>query len=358
MRDDRERLHGDDEIDVFELVGGLWRRRGLIVLTATIVGGAAVLYALFATPIYEAKVFVQPPSQNDIAQLNYGRGGSSGLGMLGVKDVYEIYLRNLQSESLRREFFRTIYLPSLPEDERGGSQDELYGEFQEVLSLGAAAKETPNRFYVKARLPDPQQAAEWAVHYIEMAGSRGKVEVTKDAKADATIKANNLEQEIKAARESARKQREDQVAQLTEALRVAHSIGLEKPPIISGNLSTEVSAGMDGSLTYMRGSKALEAEIENLRKRVSDDPFVDNLRQREEALAFYRSLQIDPGVVQVYRQDGAIESPDKPVKPKKLLIIVLGVLGGLGIGALLAFLLNLKSEMGVRGSREHSGMSK
>lgn len=99
MRDDRERLHGDDEIDVFELVGGLWRRRGLIVLTATIVGGAAVLYALFATPIYEAKVFVQPPSQNDIAQLNYGRGGALGLVCSGsrmcMKSTFAIFSRSL-----------------------------------------------------------------------------------------------------------------------------------------------------------------------------------------------------------------------------------------------------------------------
>lgn len=350
MRNEPERRYGDDEIDLFELVEGLWKQKVLIILTTVIVTAAAVAYALLATPIYEAKVFVQPPSQNDVAQLNYGRGGDSGLSMLGVKDVYEIYLRHLQSESLRREFFRNVYLPSLPEDERDGSQDVMYARFQEVLSLGVAAKDTPNRFFVKANLPDPQQAAEWVVRYVEMAGQRGVKEVTKDVKADATIKANNIEQQIHAARESARKQREDQIAQLSEALVVARSIGLEKPPIISNNLSREVSAGMDGSLTYMRGSKALEAEIDNLRKRTSDDPFVHNLRQRQEAIAFYRTLQIVPGVVQVYRQDGAIESPDKPIKPKKLLIVVLGVAAGLALGLLLAFLRHLKSEITARRS--------
>lgn len=333
MRSERERLSGDDEIDLFELIAGIWKQKVLVVVTAGIVTAAAVAYAFLAKPVYEARVFVQPPSQNDIAQLNFGRGGSTGLSMLSVKDVYDVYLRNLQSESLRREFFRSFYLPSLPADERGGSQDVLYMEFKDVLSLGPAAKDTPSRYAVKVNLPDPEMAAEWAVRYVEMAGVRGAAEVVKDVKADATIKANNIEQEINAGRESARKQREDQIARLTEALKVAKAIGLEKPPIISA----EVAAGMQGSLTYMRGSKALEGEIQNLRTRTSDDPFVSKLRQRQEALAFYRSLQIDRGMVQVFRQDGAIESPDKPIKPKKMFIIVAGLVIGSALGVMIAF---------------------
>lgn len=354
MRNNRERLSDSDEIDLFELIEGLWRRKLLIAVTASLVGGAAIGYALLATPIYEAKVFVQPPSQNDIAQLNYGRGGATGLSMLSVKDVYDIYLRNLQSESLRREFFRSVYLPSLEEDERDESQDELYSSFQEVLTLGVAAKDNPGRYYVKANLPDPQQAAEWVVRYLEMAGQRGVLEVTKDVKADATVRANNLEQRIEAARESARKEREDKIAQLSEALRVAQSIGLEKPPIISSGLSTELSAGMDGSLTYMRGSKALEAEIDNLRKRTSDDPFVDSLRKKQEELSFYRTLQIDRGVIQVYRQDGAIESPDKPVKPKRLLIALAGLVAGVVLGGLLAFTANMWADLNLRRGRKEA----
>ncbi|MBF8742368.1 LPS O-antigen chain length determinant protein WzzB [Pseudomonas guariconensis] len=353
MRNEPERLSSTgDEIDLFELIQGLWKQKVLIIVTTVVVTAIAVAYAFLAKPVYEAKVFVQPPTQNDIAQLNYGRGGTSGLNMLSVKDVYDIYLRNLQSESLRREFFRSVYLPSLNKEERNGSQDELYGKFQEVLSLGLASKDAPSRFFVKAKLSNPQLAAEWVVLYLEMAGRRSSIEVVRDVKADATVKANNLEQQINAALESARKQREDQIIQLSEALKIARSIGLERPPIISNSLANEVSAGMDGSLTYMRGSKALEAEIDNLRKRISDDPFVKNLRQRQEAQAFYRSLQIDPSIIQVYRQDGAIESPDKPVKPEKLLIVVLGALVGGGLGVALGLLRYLTTGPGVRKEKE------
>lgn len=341
MRSERERLSSDDEIDLFELVAEVWRQKLLVVLVTVVVTGGAVAYALLAKPTYEAKVFVLPPTQNDIAQLNYGRGGQSDLAMLSIKDVYGVYLRNLRSESLRREFFQSVYLPSLSKEERNGSQDELYRNFQAVLRVGEMPRESADRFFVQAELSNPKLAADWVVQYAELAGLRARSEITQDIKADATVKADNLEQEISAARLGAQKQREDQIAQLTEALRVARSIGLEKPPIITNNLSSEVSASMDGSLTYMRGTKALEAEIDNLRKRASDDPFVRDLRPRQEALAFYRNLKVNPESVRVYQQDGAIESPDKPVKPKKLFIVLVGGLVGGALGVLAAVVRSL-----------------
>ncbi|WP_256587514.1 GNVR domain-containing protein [Pseudomonas sp. HLS-6] len=167
----------------------------------------------------------------------------------------------------------------------------------------------------------------------------------KNIKSDATVKANNLQQQILTAQESSRKQREDDIVQLKETLQVAKSIGREKPPIISGNLSAEVSAGMEGSLTYMRGSKALEAEIENLQKRQSDDPFIQNLRQQQAALTFYRNLSIDPALVATYRQDGVVELPGKPVKPKKLLIVLLGLVAGVLVGVGLTLMRHLYRQV-------------
>lgn len=334
MRNVPER-RGDDEIDLFELLGGVWRQKLLIIVTTLVIAGVALAYAFLATPIYDVKVVVQPPSQSNIAQLNYGRGGDSGLAVMSVKDVYNVYLRNLQSESLKREFFRKVYLPSLPEGKRRGSQDDLYVRLNRLISV-VDTKDSPGRLFVVASLPSAEQAAEWVVQYVQMAAESTEREVIRDVRGDAMIMASNLEQQIRAARESARKQRDDRIVQLTEALRIADSIGLEKPPIISNNLSSEVTAGMDDSLTYMRGSKALRAEIENLRNRTSDDPFIANLRPRQEAAAFYSSLQIDPEVIEVYRQDGAIELPDQPAKPKRLIIVLMGVFAGMALGVLFA----------------------
>ncbi|MNJ13130.1 Chain length determinant protein [compost metagenome] len=337
MRNELERLNGSDELGFMELLEGLWKYKSLIISTALLMTALATAYAFLATPIYQARIVVQPPTQDDISQLNYGRGGDSGFEKLTTKKVFTTYVRSLQSESLRRDFFREVYLPSLAESKRKGSKGELFERFNEILTV-VPVKEASDQFYVQARLADPEQAARWVEAFTQQAGERAKRELIKDVKADARVKFKNLEQQIRQVRESTRKHREDQIVQLSEAIRIANSIGLQKPPIIDSSLSQELSAGMDGSLTYMRGSKALQAEIDNLRNRQSDDPFIDNLRKQQESLNFYQSLDVDPASIEAHRQDGAVALPDEPVKPKKAIIIVVGALAGLTLGVLLALM--------------------
>lgn len=336
MLNEPQRPNRDDEIELVELIQGIWRQRLWVGLVATPIVAAGVAYALLATPVYEAKLFVEPPSQNDIAQLNFGRGGESGLAHLTVKEVYDTHLQALQSEGVRNTFFRDVYLPSLSEERRQGSRDSLYSEFANVLTVAPAGKGSSTRYAVTASIADPQQAAKWVVAYNELAAGNAKREVLESNRSDMLIKADNLQTRIDALKSSAYRERADRIAQLKEALVVAKSIGLEKPPVISQSLTDEVSAAMGGSLTYMRGSKALEAEIANLEARSSDEPFIRGLRPLQEEVVFYRNLKIDPTVVKVFEQDGAVELPDRPVKPKKALIVVLSTVLGLGAGILFA----------------------
>lgn len=332
MRNERERLSGGDEIDLVELVQGIWRQRVWMALVAIPVIGVGLAYVMLAAPVYEAKLYIRPPTQNEIAQLNFGRGEGTGLPALSAKDVYSVYLRSLQSEAVRDKFFRNAFLPTLTEDDRKGSRDDLYAKFNGMLGVAQASKDTADRYVITASVEDPRLAAVWVSNYAEMAADRAKDELLGGTRSDISIMADNLEQQIRASRASAGNQRADQIAQLSEALRIAKSIGLEKPPIISNTLSGEVSAGMGGSLTYMRGTKALEAEIANLESRPSNDPYIPNLRERQERLNFLRNLKIDPSLVAMYQQDGAVSPPDKPVRPRKAMIMVLAVLAGVALG--------------------------
>lgn len=336
MRNERERLSGSDEIDLVELVQSIWRRKLWIALTAVPVIGLAVVYVMLASPVYEARLFIRSPTQNEIAQINFGRGPDTGLAPLSVKDVYNLYLQSLQSEAVRDQFFRKVYLPTLTQEERQGSRDALYARFNALLSVAPTGRELSDRYVITASLEDPQLAASWVSNYAELSAERAKDELLSGTRSDISIMADNLEQQVRASRASASNQRADQVAQLKEALRVAKAIGLEKPPIISNTLSNEVSAGMGGALTYMRGTKALEAEIANLESRSSDDPYIQGLREKQERLNFLRNLRIDPALVAMYQQDGAVSLPDKPVKPRKALIVALAVVAGLVLGVCVA----------------------
>lgn len=60
MAQDCERLIASDDIDLIELIKGLWQQKMLIMVTTAVIFLSALAYALLARPAYEAKVFVQP----------------------------------------------------------------------------------------------------------------------------------------------------------------------------------------------------------------------------------------------------------------------------------------------------------
>jgi chain length determinant protein (polysaccharide antigen chain regulator) len=346
MRVDSKRDSGLEEFEFQRFVRAIYRQKLVVIGIVVLSTALAASYAFLASPVYEAKAFVMPPSQNDISNFNYGRVKESELVPYTVKDVYDIYTRYLQAESLRLDFFSRVYVPSLSLEEQKRSRDVLYSKFSQVLRVVPPLRENSDRYSVVVQATEPEKAKEWVTAYVAQAGELAKNEMIKNVSIESEVRARNLEQQISSAREKSSKAREDSIARLSEALRIAESIGLEKPPAITVNQSV-IAGGEAGQLTYMRGSKALKAEIESLQARKSDDPFTDHLRDLQDRYYFFKGLKTEAALVSVYRQDGAVELPDNPVKPNKPLILVLGVIAGLIAGiafVLLRGLFVMKSE--------------
>ncbi|OSO71705.1 chain-length determining protein [Stutzerimonas stutzeri] len=328
----------NDEIDLFELVQKLWAKKWLII--GVTIGSIAMAgaYAFLTPPVYRAQAAIMPPTLSDIAGFNLARNKDIGLEPFKVDDVYRVFTRNLQSDQTKRRFYTEVYLPSLSEDQRSGPRDALYSRFIKRLAIAGPTTAQPDRFVLSVESEDPAEAAQWAEHYIKDVEKRSIQEMLNNALSEIQVRGRNLVQQIETLRESARVRREDRSVQLEEALKVAQAIGLENPPMIAGQMNDQLSAIMEGNLTYMRGAKALKAEIEALKQRKSDDSFVPELRDLQEQHALYESLTIQPDRVAVYQLDGAIETPDQPIKPKKILILVLGALLGGMLGVFVALM--------------------
>jgi len=346
MQNDRVDVRDAGEIDLIELVRGLWAQKWLILGITLLVTVGAGFYAFLSKPVYESKLFIVPPTQNDIAELNYGRGKSTELDVYSIAYVYEVFARNLQGESLRQQFFNEVYLPSLSEAERKGSLDRLYERFSRELVIKGLGKGSPDRFSIAVQGTDPVQVTKWAKNYAQRASEAAESELIKNVTTEASVRARNLEQRIVSLRENAQRVREDRIQQLREALKVAESIGLNLPAINS-TAAVDITVETGHKMDYQRGSKALAAEIKALESRTSDDAFIKDLRSLQMRYNFYRKLNIDPESIAVYRQDGSVDVPENPIKPKKGLILVLGFVAGLLLGgfvALIRFALNRNSE--------------
>lgn len=337
-----------DVIDLKVLACVLWRQRFVIVVVAVVITILTALFTFLKTPTFEAKVSVIPPTENDIANYNYGRTVENELSPYTVKEVFSVFTRNLMAESLRREFFNSYYLPQLTESERKGSQDDLYAEFSRSLIISLVSKESPDRYIVIVRDESAKKGVDLIAKYLARASELAKEEIKKNIGGEANVLARNMRQQIALLRDVSFKEREDSIIRLREALLVAQAIGMDRPPIIGGGGVLGITGSLDGQLIYMRGTKALKAEIENLESRNSDDPFIKKLRMLQAKYDFYSGLESSILNVEVYRTDGVVELPDSPLKSQRTLYLVVGLIVGLILGVLVALLRNYLSNDGIK----------
>jgi len=81
-------------------------------------------------------------------------------------------------------------------------------------------------------------------------------------------------------------------------------------------------------------------KVEQLKSRKNDDPFIASLRDKENQVVRLESIHIDPATVKTVRLDQAAYVPEKRIKPKRKLIVVLGLMLGLMLGVFAAFFVN------------------
>jgi len=338
-----------DEIDLFELAQNLWREKLLIIAVTIVFTAGALAYAFTATPTYQTSVNLLPPTRIDVAGFNIDRLQEVGLAPYQIDDVYAVFARNLTAEKSKRWFFNNVYLPSLPEEEDQCSLSALYAKVEAQVSIKAfyaktdkqvqinlLAKPNPDYFTLTVQDSSPEATTAWANAYINHVAELSLDEMVDNANRESDVMGRNIKTQIDSLRATAKVRRKDRIGKLTEALGIAESIGLENAPVIGAQIDQQLSAIMDASLMYMRGSKALTAEIQALTNRKSDDPFIDDLRSLQEKLKVFEGMKPEREQVAVFRQDGQVVTPDSPLKPKKFLIVALGlVLGGM-VGVFIA----------------------
>jgi chain length determinant protein (polysaccharide antigen chain regulator) len=339
MRSDATNNQYQDDIDIFSIARGLWNRVWVIIAVTLIAGVLGLMYAFLSERVYEARAYLVPPTQSDIADLNTGRTARNELTPYSIGDAYRLFLRNLQSESLRQDFFAEEYLPSLSDDQKTRPQDALYAEYSKKLQVNPVTADEAGRFSVVVQTTSPQQAVEWVKSYIEKAAVLAADEITKNVSYEAKVRSRGISQEIDTRRETGEFSRGDSIVKLREALSVATAAGVQKPTVIFGAATTAVAGKMDGEVSFLRGAEALNAEIKNLESRSSNDAYIKELRDLQAKKSFYDKLAVVSQDFRLFRYDGNVETPQSAVKPKKALVISLALVLGLMLGVLFAFTL-------------------
>ena len=329
----------EDEISLIELwnvLAGRWRLIAATTLLATLI---AIVYALTAPPLYRATAYFLPPTEKNVAPLNAPFIQSTreqnvqAVRVWPVEQVYALFKGTLSSKRLYRLYFEENHLEQIFMEGSTAtiSKDKAVESFFSLYKINSD-KKISGSLNLSAEWHDPDQAAGWVNGLSELANEMVVEQLLSNLDYRLQQQITILESSSSAMRKIAQKRREDRIVVLTEAYKTAIILGLHD------FLVTE--SGVVSTPTYFRGSKALNAEIDILRNRSSDDPFIDELRNLEEMLLKFKSINISDMSVKTFTLDQQAKALLQPVTPRNLIIIVGGIIGLIG-GVFLAFLLNI-----------------
>lgn len=340
----------NDEIDLRELVLSLWRAKWLILLITAIVTAAAAAYAFLVSPTYEVAAKALPPDAVDLASYNNAyallslpTGGpadgpanaSNGNPTnpaadlpapppgLTPDDAFAVFLRQLQSAQLRQAFFQQTYLPAHTDRRDKDTQTTLWAKLDNDLDIQASDSEATVTFSGH----DPRHLDEWTRRYMNMAAQAAQRQLADQLNSTQQSRTHLIQAQIDSLRKIAQAKRKAEIVHLETALRIAQAIGLK-----TQSTPENPAVSYTGDTTYLRGSKAIEAEIALLKARTNDDPFIAQLPNLLYARAQLKSIAPDLHGLSAAHIDHVTSDLASPVKPHRPLVVALGALLGLILG--------------------------
>lgn len=336
-------LSQNDEISLLDVWRILNSQRKLIFFIVIFFTLLAASIAMLLPPVYRSEIVVLPPFAKDAELLTV-----PNFYEITAVNLYAKFIQNLQSINLQKQFFETynLYTVLCPDNNQGLDEQEVfYKQFHKLLNVTkVAAASNNNTFTVTLDGRDKKQIIDWLNNFVLLVDEYTVRQVVDSVMAKAKVQETAVEEKIDNLRKIALQRRLDQVAALKEAAAVAKKLQLKKPVGVVYSYRQEIKdikgevLNIKETPSYLRGTDALEAEIEALKKRKNDDPFISSLRDLQEEISFYQGITLTGKGLHAARIDQQAVTLEKPVKPNRNLIVMLGGIMGIVVGFLVAFI--------------------
>jgi len=347
-----------DRGDEVSLIG-LWRviakRKGIILLSLLVSMMLAAVYIFLAEPSYRAVAYLLPPQSQKIQGLLIDYRGIDETG-LDIEQytpelVYTAFLENLKSRGLRREFFDRGNLVSHYVNQEADTKINVDRIFDTNFnnSLQVQVDRQDSLFVtVSFAYSDPELVAQWLNRFVDFVNERTVHQLLSDVESAIQTEIKRVRYQLDSKLKSAEHRRRDRVISLQEALHIAKALGVTEAgtfPMATGKNPAGVAVNTAQVPLYMRGTKALEKEINVLESRKSDEPFIAGLRDLQERLSFLEDIIVDPDTLSTVRVDSVAKTPYRAERPRKLLLIFSAATLGFMIGIFLVFIAEFWSKI-------------
>lgn len=403
----------DDEIDLFDLFETIWDKKYLISVVVFLCLLLASVYIAFGPRVYETQAIVLAPEKKSLIELS-----APGVAPVSPDFVFNIFLANVMSpdvhlkvvgeDALKTHFYvnetvsdmdvmkvvKDDFHVALPEEPKKkllvenlkaasisfqADPDEIsYAFLERVIVYSEAAAKAEARGSILADLTrnitNKKRQYELKNDALD---KEIESEIERLLESDRLASAE-LTKQIEFVQKKALRDRNDRITRLEELLAVSKRLGITTPvmPFDYQRVSSSADARIDIASQepggYWLGEKILSAEIESLRSREDDSPFiaeltelrkklgmlatnerVDVLKKRQSNLPFSEGLRnlrneiatlelaiekINKATFDVFKYTQQPLFPTKPVKPRKALLLVASLVFGLIFGSSIALI--------------------
>ena len=396
----------DNTIDFYELWRTLYDKKWLVIAVIVISTLGSVVYALNQPSVYKAKTLLLPPDAKDLRSLKMAStlGSVPGMPTINTNSVFEKFKTNLNSRLVQKKFILENGLIDLlaPDRTPETPDSEIHAEFEKLLQIGNAREGTS----LSLELHDAEIASNWVnnfVKFVDIITISMLVENIRTAieneisqieykiaskrhmkKKRMEDQREELERAIKFKRQMATSRRKDKIKRYEEAAKTAKALGVKagltqqtktvkntSETIDSLKSSESVAQTPLGQVNvdiatattplFFIGYDALYAELDNLKSRTNDDPFIpglrdlqeqlsvlgymespdrfiDGLRSMQERITLLRSVKIEEEKLKSVYVDEVAYPTKVRIRPNRRIFVSLGAFVGLFSGIFLAFL--------------------
>ncbi len=337
------------EINLLDLWRVIVARKSLILISLLVAIVLGMAYAFLAQPYYRTETFLLPPRPQDIREL------TNVTEILGMEQytpdrVYQVVLQNLNSRNLRRKFFDIQNLSRQYLDGKSHGENDIDRVFDEKFNDNMRLRrhnQNAASAVVSFGGADPEWTAQRLNQFIVFINQFTVGQLVDDVHSAVEAEIKKVRYQLDSKLKLAVQRRHDEILQLQEALRIARALGIHESrsfAVPAGNNEVSIKVNTALGPLYMRGTKALEAQIAVLESRKSDEPFVDGLSELKQKRTFLENLSVDRGNLSAVTVDSAAKIPYRVERPRKKLIVILAAVLGLLVG----FLLLLVAEIRVK----------
>ncbi|MDA0119801.1 LPS O-antigen chain length determinant protein WzzB [Vibrio sp. T11.5] len=350
-------LYNKGEIDLRELLTGLWYSKWLIIATTLSFTIAAAIFAINSQEWWSSKAKVGPAQAYDMAAYRqqvkqfqpvfniYQDDGTVLVSeeldnLIDSEVLFKRFVDAFNSNNNKRNFlesskefqqFKKKLNTELDEDELTKARHALYSQWFGNITIKA---ENPDSELTPYNIGFQSTSSESSylllVNYIKTIKTKTHQDALNNLEAIVSAKKNELTQQKRILEVQAKNRLTIEADRAKYALSIAKAAGVTSP--IQTNDSRELF-GID------MGSKAIAAKVEALNSIENLSIIEPRLQQIDAKLQMLKTLSVERSIdFQTFRLLEDVEQPITRDKPKRTLITAIGTLIGGMLGVVIALI--------------------